>query len=341
MMESPGSILLVAIGGGGDIASTAMLARFLSRTGTRTRLASVAWERYIYDPVPGPIRLDEIYNYISKNNYYLVASSNTYAIRGGRRIDFQAVKASEVLGEEIYIIDIYNGVEGYVKALEEITSREGIESIIGLDVGGDSLASGCEDELWSPLADWIGLAALARVRGILGVHSPGSDGELSQEYVIKRIDEFSVKGGLLGVRIMSREDATILEELLEHVDSEASKMSLLAYNGLRGSIEIRRGSRQVTLSMFNLFTFFLDAGIVANGIEPVKSILYTKTLDEAKNILNSYGIYTELDLEEDLAKHGVKPSELTGSLLREIRGKGLEKVRRNKFKANTCSHQRA
>jgi hypothetical protein len=34
------------------------------------------------------------------------------------------------------------------------------------------------------------------------------------------------------------------------------------------------------------------------------------------------GIYTELDLEEDLANLGVKPEELTGELLINVREKG-------------------
>jgi hypothetical protein len=88
-----------------------------------------------------------------------------------------------------------------VRALREIASVEGVDCIIGVDVGGDSLASGSEEELWSPLADWVELAAVARLSGVLAAHSPGSDGELSQSYVISRIDKVAARGGYWELRL--------------------------------------------------------------------------------------------------------------------------------------------
>jgi len=39
------------------------------------------------------------------------------------------------------------------------------------------------------------------------------------------------------------------------------------------------------------------------------------------------GIYTELDLEEDLAAMGVKPGELTGELLLKVREDGRKRIK--------------
>lgn len=78
---------------------------------------------------------------------------------GSRVVVPQAVNAPRALNRPVYVVDMYSGVEGYVRALREIASVEGVDCIVGVDVGGDSLASGSEEELWSPLADWVELVA--------------------------------------------------------------------------------------------------------------------------------------------------------------------------------------
>lgn len=323
--------LVVAIGGGGDIATATMLSASLEESGRGVVLASVAWERYVYDPVPGPIRLEEIVNPVRKSEHYVLIGEDSYALRGGRKLIFQAAKIPRLVKKNLYVVDMWGGVKGYVKALEEIAEEEGVDLVIGVDVGGDSLATGSEDNLWSPLADWVGLAAISRVRGVLAVHSPGSDGELDQQYVIQRIDYYARKGGLLCARAMSSRDANLLEKILGHVNSEASKISLLAARGVRGTVEMRLGSRKVDITIFSLFTFLLDSAMVAESIQPVKEIINTETLDEARRILNSMGIYTELDLEEDLYRQGVTPDKLDGKILLETWTNGQNRLRNKRL----------
>ncbi len=319
--------LILAIGGGGDVASAAVLAATYRRAGLGALLASIAWERYVNDPVPGPIRLSEIANCVELGEGYAIVSGPSYALRGGRKVVFQAARVAEILGENLYIVDLYGGVAGYAKALKEIAEREGVDVVIGVDVGGDSLAVGYEEGLWSPLADWIGVASLAKLGGILAVHSPGSDGELSQDYVLRRVDEVALRGGLIWGAFMTREDAELLERMLERVESEASRVPLLAYRGLRGRYSMRMGSRAVDVTLFSTATFFLDARVVAEGVEPLEVLASTKSLEEARRCLNVMGIYTELDLEEDLARLGVDPAQLSGELLVEVRRRGIERLR--------------
>ncbi|MEM3926636.1 MAG: DUF1152 domain-containing protein [Desulfurococcaceae archaeon] len=325
-------LLVIAIGGGGDIASAAMIARSFEKRGLKTVLASIAWERYVYDPVPGPVRLEEIYGVVRSGEGYVVINGDSYAIRGGRKLFFQAINASRFLGREIYIVDMYNGVEGYVKAIKEIMSENGVDMAMAIDVGGDIVAMGFEENLWSPLADWMGLAAVSEVGGLIAVHSPGSDGELSHEYVLRRIDEISAMRGLVGVKLMCEEDAVFLEEILRFVKSEASYISLLAYRGFRGIREIRNGSRQVNVNLFSTMTFILRSNIVLETVKPASMIKGTKSIFEANNILNKLGIYTELDLEMDLASHGYSPGDITSDVLVNIRRKGIEKLRSTAFK---------
>ena len=82
------------------------------------------------------------------------------------------------------LVDINGGVKGVVEGLEGAIEEFNTDLLVGLDVGGDSLAQGTEPGLRSPLADSIMLAAFAELerrghRTLWGVFGYGSDGELT------------------------------------------------------------------------------------------------------------------------------------------------------------------
>jgi hypothetical protein len=49
--------LVLGVGGGGDIVGALATARFLEFCGLRFFLGGLPWERFVYDPVPGPRQL--------------------------------------------------------------------------------------------------------------------------------------------------------------------------------------------------------------------------------------------------------------------------------------------
>ncbi|MEM1695331.1 MAG: DUF1152 domain-containing protein [Desulfurococcaceae archaeon] len=337
LLEKGKHALVLAIGGGGDIASAVVIARSLARFNVKYTLASIAWERFVYDPVPGPIRLDEVRNYVKRGEGYVVVDKNSYAVRNDRKVVFQAVNASKATGEHVYVVDVYGGVRGYVEAMNEVISSTGADYVLGVDVGGDSLATGCEETLWSPLADWMGVSAVGSLKGVLAVHSLGSDGELEQNYLLTRVDQISQRGGLIAVSSLSRRDAELLEELLRYVKSEASMVSLLALKGYRGLFKLRMGSRSVNVNLISTFTFYLLADVVSRDVSVLNELASTRSLSEANNLLNRYGIYTELNLEEDLAELGVKPEELMADHLTNVRSRGLREL--ENARRSYCSKQ--
>jgi hypothetical protein len=315
----PKCVLFFAVGGGGDVASAAMLALALRRLSIKAYVASVAWERFVVDPIPGPICFEEIVGGRQLGNYSMLIDGGVWAARGGRKVVFQAVNTSKALEEPIPIVDLYGGVLGVVKGLQEVLNYYGCDTVVSVDVGGDILATGFEEELWSPLADFIGLVATAELNGIVAVHSPGADGELSQEYILKRIAMVAEKGGYLWARGVTREDIGILKHLLKYVESEASKITLYAYSGLYGAVELRKGSRKTFISPLNLLTFFLNAKVVADLNPVVSSLRGTKSLEQARVVLNRFGIFTELDLEEEIYKLLQNGVEITGEVLVNIK----------------------
>ena len=62
LIRSSSQALVIGVGGGGDVVGALASARFLEFCGLRFHLGGLSWERFVYDPVPGPRSLGEIEN---------------------------------------------------------------------------------------------------------------------------------------------------------------------------------------------------------------------------------------------------------------------------------------
>ena len=116
---------------------------------------------------------------------------------------FAESKMAALYGKETLLVDINGGVRGVVEGIEAALERLEADLLVGIDVGGDSLAQGGEKGLGSPLADSMMLAAYAQLeeRGrkvLWGVFGYGSDGELTGEELEKALSIVAKGGGLLG-----------------------------------------------------------------------------------------------------------------------------------------------
>ncbi len=326
------SILIFGVGGGGDIATAGILAEYFKRHGVVVYIGSIVWERFVIDPIPGPIPFDNLHNVKRLSDYVVIVNKNTYALRSNRKIIPQPVALSQVLGREVILIDLWKGVTGLWKGLIEVADYYGIESFMAVDVGGDILAQGVEDNLWSPLADSIGLAAFSKLKySIIAVHGLGADGELDQEYLLSRIASIASKGGYLGAKGLTRYEYVVGKKILKNVYSEASKIPLLAYEGVYGEIPIRMNTRKVRISPLQTITFFLDS-ITTYSESPIAKIVdNTHSLDEAREKLNNSGIYTEYDLEIDLYKYVRSNNiDLTPDIILKTRRRGINKLKKKR-----------
>ena len=294
--------MFLAMGGGGDVVLASTLALSYERCGGKSFIGSIAWERYVVDPIPGPIPINSIINAVERGFGYVVVSRDSFALRGGRVVVPQAVNVSRILGKPISVLDLYLGAKGLSEAVKEFADRYGIDVVIGVDVGGDSVAEGYEEDLWSPLADAVVAAALAHIpRACIAVASPGADGELPQRVVEKRLRRIARLGGYIGGYVLSRKDIDVLRHILSATISEASTIPLLVVDTDLDNVSIRHGSRRVELSMLSLAVFILDAVTVVRD-SLARYVYDTQSLDEARKILNALNIVTEYDLEEEIFK---------------------------------------
>ena len=301
-------ILIFAGGGGGDIASAGYLYMKLSKYVNRVYISGFPWERYIIDPIPGPINASHLRNVDKLGEYSYIAYRDSYAERGGKKIIFQAASLANILRTPIYLVTGEYGVEGLYKGIKEIYEYVNVDYIIGLDVGGDILAVGYEDELWSPLADQMTLAALFRleldgIKTMIAISSPGSDGELNREYILERIMKILSRKGFYGILGYGVDDLNNISKILDHIYTEASEAVKHALQGFRGEYSIREGTRKIFIDWISTLVFFLDTKIVYSESIMAKEIINTSSIEEANKILLKLGVPTEYELERELSKY--------------------------------------
>ncbi len=331
-------ILVFGAGGGGDVLGAYYLYKRLKRLGADAILGSVVWERLQVDPFPGPIPLETLVNAEPLGWTIALVDTETASLRYGHTVKPQVARIAEKTGEKTVFLDLSKGAEGLREALEVAREELGTEIFVGVDTGGDILATGCEDNLWSPLADAISLYALENAPGdaLLLVLSPGADGELSWTQVLERISIVARRNGLIEVLGLSRRDYEELVEVEDLVVSEASKIPLRAFRGEYETARIRGGTREVYISPCQATAYLLDARI-AGETTPLPSLVAgTRGIGQASEALNEHCIVTELDLEMELNRLREHPRS-EGMSIVEIRRSLVNKLIRRGCRPPECS----
>lgn len=291
--------ILIGIGGGGDVVGTIPTARLFGMFNIECILGGLPWERSVYDPIPGPRTLDEIRNLSPLNGTVWFANKDTVTTTGVR---FAETQIAEIYGIETLLVDITKGIEGVVEGLGKAMKAMDADLLVGIDVGGDSLAFGDEKGLASPLADSIMIASLAELEKefstVLGVFGYGSDGELSAQELERSLSVVAKGGGLLGAWGITPKIVRELEMVISKVGTEASRIPVECAKGAIGETTIRGGTRKVILSPMSTLTFYFSPRVVYEEVsKPARIVSGSKSLDEANEALHSIGLFTELDLE--------------------------------------------
>jgi hypothetical protein len=296
--------LVIGIGGGGDVVGALAVAEHCRLFhGASPIVGGVAWERVVVDPEPGPRPAAEIDNALLLAPGVMAASGDTVIRASG--IPFAESRVAGMLGVQTVLVDVTIGPRAIADGLETAAETMGCDLIVFLDVGGDALAHGDEAGLGSPLCDAVLLAAadLLAERGVavLGaVFGIGCDGELTPTEVLERLAEVGRVDGLAGAVGLTPEVATLLEQAVEVVPTEASAQAVRAFRGVIGEVPIRDGRRTVLLSPLAAITFFfLVPAAVRSAARLALAVRDAADLDEANAILRSLGVRTELDWETE------------------------------------------
>jgi hypothetical protein len=299
-IRSSSRALVVGVGGGGDVVGALATARFLEFCGIEFFLGGLSWERSVVDPLPGPRSLEEVRDVRALHRYAWLANGRTQTLTG---IRFAESRMAEILGQETLLVDINGGVKGVVDALTNALSELKADLLVGIDVGGDSLAQGGEPGLRSPLADSVMLAAYAALekrgcRALWGVFGYGSDGEVTVEEIEIALNKIAKAGGLFGAWALTEKTASELERMVREVPTEASALPVRCFRGAWGETTIRQDQRKVKLTPLTTLTFFLSPTILFDTLSrPAQAVKESSSLEEANQALHAIGLKTELDLE--------------------------------------------
>jgi hypothetical protein len=294
--------LVIGIGGGGDVVGALAIAEHCRLFhGANPIVGGVTWERSVVDPEPGPRRADEIEHALELAPGILAASGETVIRSSG--IPFAESRVAGMLGVQTVLVDVTRAPAEIADGLEAAAQAMGCDLIVFLDVGGDALGHGDEPGLGSPLCDAVMLAAadLLAERGVAvlgGLFGIGCDGELTPDEVLERLAEVGQAGGLAGAIGLTSEVATLIEQAVEEVPTEASAQAVRAFRGVSGEVPIRNGRRTVRLSPLAAVTFFfLIPAAVRSAARLALAVRGAADLDEANAVLRSLGVRTELDWE--------------------------------------------
>ncbi|ADY00942.1 hypothetical protein VMUT_0731 [Vulcanisaeta moutnovskia 768-28] len=303
------SVLVIGIGGGGDVVGSSITYSLAVNEGKEAVLGAVLWERYINDIVPGPIRVQELRNAEVFGNYLAMVDGDTYAIREGRRVVPQIANVLSVIKDDGLGISISGSVNDVARELSTYVNKYGFDAIIGIDVGGDVLALGNEDGLYSPLTDSYSVAVLSKVQDytgaqvVLGIAGPGVDGELDRDYVLMRISQLASKCAFLGAYGPTRGDLMILEDILSKAVTEASGLVYRAAKGYHGNVGIRGSTKNVKLDISSSITYYLDLRKIISDLPLANLVINARDPWDAMRTLNSKGVMTELNFEEEVYRY--------------------------------------
>lgn len=298
-------MLVLGIGGGGDVVGSLALARRCEELGTPFALGGVAWERFVIDPHPGPRSTAEIVGGRRIGEHAVLAGPATTTPEG---VPFSESHVAGHLGAETVLIDVTGGARGAAEGIAAAAAELGCDLVLYADVGGDALAVGTEAGLASPLCDAVMLAAALRLEpelpGIASVLGPGCDGELTVEEVFGRIAALARAGAWIDTWSLGRAIADDVERAALASHTEASMLLVRCARGEVGEAEIRGGRRHVALGPLGALAFSFDLDASAGELPLARAVMQEAGIEAARTALERLGIRTELDYERSRAREG-------------------------------------
>jgi hypothetical protein len=291
-------VLVLGIGGGGDVVGSLAVARRCEQLGAEWVLGGVAWERMPIDPYPGPRSVEQIEGGRRIGERAVLARAQTATPEG---VPFSESRVAGHLGVETVLVDITGGARGAAAGIAATAAERGCDLAVFVDIGGDAIADGSEPGLASPLCDAVMLAAaieldseLASAGAVLGA---GCDGELEPAEVVDRVAALARAGAWTGTWSVTAAIADDVEAAGEATGTEASLQVVRCARGETGVAEIRGGRRHVPLSPLGALAFFFDPVAGASALPLASAVLGTSSLEDAHAALNAIGVGTELDYE--------------------------------------------
>src|SRR2546423_3770665 len=243
---------MVAAGGGGDAIAAAVLANAIPGI-EGVGIATLAWDRLIVDPLPGPRSTADFTGLDVRDGYFLVTPDTRPLPPAGSTLPRLVAE----LPLPLVLLDPSGGAVSVRAQLRAAMKHLGADAIRLVDVGGDILGRPGDEGLRSPFADALTTASCSSLPTRVWIAGPGLDGELSPELVVERT------GHRPPLLTLSADAWQAFLPILEWHPSEASALLAAASVGLRGRVEIRDAGLPVELNDASAGVYELPLKVVA------------------------------------------------------------------------------
>jgi hypothetical protein len=278
------------------VIAAACIGRALGFQAHEVLLATLAWDRLLVDPAPGPRAAADFdgLKRLGLVNHEVLPTSRARPPYGSL-----LPRLSGELGSHVMLLDPAGGVEGLSQQLRELAwEPPSMLPVYLVDVGGDVLAHGHEEGLSSPVSDAMLLAACHQLDTsvTLLVAGPGLDGELTRDQVHTSLGAFEASKLLA----LGEPETDLALGVLEWHPSEATALLVAAARGLVGTAEIRGGGLRVRIDPRSSVVWGLDAR-KTRALPLPASVTGSQSLSEVEERLRGLLGWSELDRERDKA----------------------------------------
>ncbi|WP_181409812.1 DUF1152 domain-containing protein [Martelella alba] len=306
--------LIIGVGGGGDVIQSIPVGNYLKLLGVeKITVGGVgsSWWMPEGDPISadptamtyGPVVYDVGALKPSREWVPGIVGVGIETTYGQSCKPAEAVLADLLPGEP-FVAGLTKGATGLRDALAALIEKEGIDLIVGVDIGSDSFHDGKEVvPAQTSLIDFIVLAALTQLEipVVYGLAGYGSDGEMRLEELDERVSRVMAAGGYLGAIGLSHRDVAEMLSACELYPDPIEHYAALAARGEFGYRRVQThtpwGSAVKITPLAATILFFDPKVMVEVACHGVKALADTTSLDEAEEIFAASGEIPETRLE--------------------------------------------
>lgn len=305
--------LLIGIGGGGDIIQTIPVGNYLKLLGVdEIYYAGVACEWWPFDAegeheyimAPTVYGIDELENAEEVAPHIArVTKESTYK---GRKIAEGTVAG--ILGNPAYVLSHVGGVQGLIEGVEKLCSEEGIDLVVGMDVGSDSFYSHTDElaQPRTPLVDLMTVSMLTSlsVPSVYGLSGYGCDGEIELVDLKRNVGRVMKGGGYLGAYGLTQRDVADMEIACDAFPDPVERWPVVAAKGdlTKKNMKLMDAWGVIVdlTPLTSVIMFFDPQTLVTEVATPAKDIGNSSSLTEAEKIFIEKGIVPETRLPKSV-----------------------------------------
>lgn len=305
--------LLIGIGGGGDIIQCIPIHNYLRLLGVEEIFmggVSCEWwpfdteGKYAYSVAPTVYEVEELNEAeIVAPQIARVNEDTNYRGRG-----IAEGKVAGVFGQDTYVLSVKNGVKNLARGINQFIKDEGIDLVVGMDAGSDSMYSG-ERELTqprTPLVDFITLASLTQlnVPVVYGLAGYGCDGEVEDVDLENNVSIIMKNNGFLGAYGLTQQDVADMDKACAEFPDPVEGWPAVAARGEFGPQNMKLmdvWGVTVNLRPLTAVSLFFDPQVVVGEVARYAGeMVDTTSLTECEEILLSHEVIPETRLPQSI-----------------------------------------